>query len=84
MFRTAITRALRVAARPQFTQVVRPQIAASIRQNVPSFAVVSTRHYSAPSGLSKEEVQGRIMDLLKNFDKVRHDHAYAHTEDTVY
>ena len=28
------------------------------------------RCYSAPAGLSKPEVEGRIMDLLKNFDKV--------------
>ncbi|MCJ1399297.1 Acyl carrier protein, mitochondrial [Xylographa trunciseda] len=28
------------------------------------------RCYSAPAGLSKGEVEGRIMDLLKNFDKV--------------
>lgn len=29
-----------------------------------------SRHYSAPAGLSKEEVEGRIVNLLKNFDKV--------------
>lgn len=28
------------------------------------------RCYSAASGLSKSEVEGRIVDLLKNFDKV--------------
>jgi len=28
------------------------------------------RFYSAPASLSKEEVEGRIKDLLKGFDKV--------------
>ncbi|KAI9847894.1 MAG: Acyl carrier protein, mitochondrial [Thelocarpon superellum] len=28
------------------------------------------RCYSAPAGLAKPEVEGRIVDLLKNFDKV--------------
>jgi hypothetical protein len=31
------------------------------------------RCYSAPAGLSKAEVEGRIIDLLKNFDKVQND-----------
>ena len=34
--------------------------------------VPSIRFYSAHAGLSQDEVQGRILDLLKNFDKVRH------------
>merc|ERR1712000_67946 len=40
-----------------------------LRSRPPS-VLSSIRCYSAPSGLSKDEVQGRIMDLLKNFDKV--------------
>lgn len=32
---------------------------------------MTARFYSAPAGLSKEEVEGRIINLLKNFDKVR-------------
>ncbi|KAK5094009.1 mitochondrial acyl carrier protein [Exophiala xenobiotica] len=76
MFRAAAVRALRVAARPQFTQqfnLARPQVAASLLQksSAPSFVTSSIRFYSAPAGLSTEEVQGRIMDLLKNFDKVQ-------------
>lgn len=82
MFRTAVVRALRVAARPQFTQqfnLARPQVAASLLQNsrtAPSYVLPGVRCYSAPAGLSTEEVQGRIMDLLKNFDKVRHRRNY--------
>ncbi|KAI4241607.1 MAG: hypothetical protein L6R40_004439 [Gallowayella cf. fulva] len=36
----------------------------------PSTLPQSARWYSAPAGLSKPEVEGRIMDLLKGFDKV--------------
>lgn len=28
------------------------------------------RYYSASAGLGKDEVEGRIKDLMKNFDKV--------------
>ena len=37
----------------------------------PSTFVSAVRCYSAHAGLSKDEIQGRILDLLKNFDKVR-------------
>jgi NADH dehydrogenase (ubiquinone) 1 alpha/beta subcomplex 1 len=33
-------------------------------------AFQAVRCYAASAGLSKDEVQGRILDLLKNFDKV--------------
>ncbi|RPA98817.1 acyl carrier protein [Choiromyces venosus 120613-1] len=45
--------------RPQF---VRPSIAAKV--------IVGARCYSAPASLSKQEVESRIMDILKGFDKV--------------
>jgi len=77
MLRTAAVRALRAASTPRIARPwssIRPQISPSFLSSshlAPSFAIQSIRCYSAPSGLSKEEVQGRIMDLLKNFDKVR-------------
>lgn len=37
----------------------------------PSVYFQAARCYSASAGLSQDEVTGRIMDLLKNFDKVR-------------
>lgn len=46
--------------------------AARPSQIVPAFQSQSVRFYSAPAGLSKEEVEGRIVNLLKNFEKVRH------------
>lgn len=36
----------------------------------PSTVLGAVRAYSAHAGLNQEEVQGRILDLLKNFDKV--------------
>jgi hypothetical protein len=36
----------------------------------PSVYFQAVRCYAASAGLSKDEVTGRIMDLLKNFDKV--------------
>ena len=74
MFRIAAVRALRAAAAPQIARNIRLQTHNSIVRSsrfAPSFVLPSIRCYSAPSGLAKEEVQGRIMDLLKNFDKVR-------------
>lgn len=76
MLRTAAVRALRAASTPRIIRQVasaRPQALNSFLRSspaVPSLAVPSIRFYSAPAGLSKDEVQGRIMDLLKNFDKV--------------
>ncbi|MCJ1236411.1 Acyl carrier protein, mitochondrial [Varicellaria rhodocarpa] len=32
--------------------------------------IQGVRWYSAPAGLGKGEIEGRIVDLLKNFDKV--------------
>ncbi|KAK0517394.1 hypothetical protein JMJ35_000549 [Cladonia borealis] len=77
MIRAALFQSVRCASR----SVVRTQLPAS-RAIAPCLSVSSTlytrapRHsgircYSAPAGLSKTEVEGRIMDLLKNFDKVK-------------
>jgi hypothetical protein len=40
------------------------------KQITPSAYFQAVRCYSASAGLSQDEVTGRIMDLLKNFDKV--------------
>lgn len=68
MLRNAIVRAARTLAvpRPAFTAVVRPAIS-----NKPAFTVAAVRAYSAGGSLSKVEVESRILDLLKGFDKVR-------------
>jgi hypothetical protein len=40
------------------------------KQITPAAYFQAVRCYSASAGLSQDEVTGRIMDLLKNFDKV--------------
>lgn len=51
--------------------VPRPSFIQS-KQASPSVYFQAVRCYSASAGLSQDEVTGRIMDLLKNFDKVWH------------
>ncbi|KAJ5677668.1 Acyl carrier protein (ACP) [Penicillium sp. IBT 18751x] len=76
MFRSAIARSLRasaprVAVKTQAPFQIRSSpIAARVPQFTPVFVSQSIRAYSAPAGLNKEEVEGRIVNLLKNFDKV--------------
>jgi hypothetical protein len=41
------------------------------KQITPSTYFQAVRCYAASAGLSQDEVTGRIMDLLKNFDKVK-------------
>ncbi|EDN97374.1 hypothetical protein SS1G_11899 [Sclerotinia sclerotiorum 1980 UF-70] len=75
MFRTALLRTARSAAskavhRP--TAIVRPIAPSSFitkSQFAPS-AFQAARCYSAAAGLEKKEVEGRILSLLNNFDKV--------------
>lgn len=79
MFRSAIVRSLRASV----PRAVRSPAASSLRirsspvavrpsQQLPScFTSQALRFYSAPAGLGKDEVEGRIVNLLKNFDKVR-------------
>ncbi|QQK41322.1 Acyl carrier protein-like [Penicillium digitatum] len=74
MFRSAIVRSLKASA-PRVIKTPAPfhirssPIAAQVPQFTPCFAQ-GVRLYSAPAGLSKNEAEGRIVNLLKNFDKV--------------
>ncbi|KAK2823878.1 hypothetical protein FQN49_007526 [Arthroderma sp. PD_2] len=76
MFRSAVVRSLRSvprvasAASPVSRQVPKFSCIARQAQFAPSFSYQAIRLYSAPAGLNQTEVQGRIVDLLKNFDKV--------------
>lgn len=76
MFRTALLRtarsAVRAAPRCQ-ASMARPVARSSFFQpkQTPSTYFQAVRCYAASAGLSQDEVTGRIMDLLKNFDKVR-------------
>jgi NADH dehydrogenase (ubiquinone) 1 alpha/beta subcomplex 1 len=74
MFRSAIVRSLRASA-PRVIKTPAPFQIRSSPIAVPQFTpsiFQGARLYSAPAGLSKDEAEGRIVNLLKNFDKVRH------------
>ena len=76
MMRTVLLQSLRFAAgrvspRSQpILRSVKPCSYAAVTRSIPDSRPRGIRFYSAPSGLSKEEVEGRIMDILRNFDKV--------------
>ncbi|KAJ5852082.1 uncharacterized protein N7529_011467 [Penicillium soppii] len=71
MFRSAIARSLRASA-PRVIKTPAPfHIRSSPIAAIPQFTPFQgARLYSAPAGLSKNEAEGRIVNLLKNFDKV--------------
>jgi hypothetical protein len=78
MFRTSIVRSARAVAQvsarsystPAFRRAI-PTPFAAARTVAPVSRITAVRCYAAGSGLNQEEVTGRILDLLKNFDKVR-------------
>ncbi|KAG2166780.1 acyl carrier protein [Aureobasidium pullulans EXF-150] len=76
MFRFALARSARCLAQAAprvqapITRRVAPSSFLPSTTAAPSTFVSAVRCYSAHAGLSKDEVQGRILDLLKNFDKV--------------
>lgn len=78
MFRTSIARSARAVAQasarsystPAFRRAI-PTPFASAWTPAPVSRITAVRCYAAGSGLNQEEVTGRILDLLKNFDKVR-------------
>ncbi|XTI86223.1 acyl carrier protein [Cenococcum geophilum] len=76
MIRTTLLRSARTAARsaPRWQSPIAKPVARSSlfqsKQVTPVACFQAVRCYSAHGGMSKDEVQGRILDLLKNFDKV--------------
>ncbi|KAL8981415.1 MAG: hypothetical protein Q9177_005576 [Variospora cf. flavescens] len=76
MIRTALFRSVRCASSVAIrsplpsSRIVAPCLSVRFPVYAPSQIPQSARWYSAPAGLSKQEVEGRIMDLLKGFDKV--------------
>ncbi|KAK4922996.1 mitochondrial acyl carrier protein [Elasticomyces elasticus] len=76
MFRTALLRSARCAMQASTRQqapIARKITTAPLRpskQFVPASSFNAVRCYSPHAGLGEDEVQGRILDLLKNFDKV--------------
>jgi len=72
MFRAAASRLLRASLHRPIRIPVSQRINLPVRpsQFVPCFQYQANRLYSAPTGLSRDEVEGRIVNLLKNFSKV--------------
>jgi NADH dehydrogenase (ubiquinone) 1 alpha/beta subcomplex 1, acyl-carrier protein len=73
MFRTVLLKSARSAASQAVRRagpITRSASAIQTFQYAPS-VFNAARCYSAAAGLAKPEVEGRIVDLLKNFDKVR-------------
>ncbi|OJJ47523.1 hypothetical protein ASPZODRAFT_131036 [Penicilliopsis zonata CBS 506.65] len=74
MFRSAVVRSLRTslprAVRTPAPFQIRSSAAVRPSQFAARLAFPAVRCYSAPAGLAKDEVEGRIVNLLKNFDKV--------------
>lgn len=75
MLRTALLRSARSVASQAVRSsgaIARPALSNSAvtKSRVAPVAFQAARCYSAAAGLSKPEVEGRIVDLLKNFDKV--------------
>lgn len=81
MFRTALLRSAQALAQTS-TRAAAPAVrTAAIRSpfitsrvSSPATSISAVRCYASGSGLGQEEVTGRILDLLKNFDKVRYVH----------
>ncbi|QIW99629.1 hypothetical protein AMS68_005147 [Peltaster fructicola] len=77
MFRSAVVRASRAltVAAPRVSQsVIRRATPAPFLANKTSSSITriaAVRCYASSAGLNEEEVTGRILDLLKNFDKVQ-------------
>lgn len=74
MFRTAVLQSIRCAAQAGVRAAPRVQrpafkTASFVQPRIPAISAV--RSYASASSLSNDEVTGRILDLLKNFDKVR-------------
>lgn len=77
MFRSVAIRACRAFSTITVTTRISPPIVAPsilgpqfARPSTVAKAILGARYYSAPASLSKQEVESRIIDLLKDFDKV--------------
>nr|POF15616.1 acyl carrier protein, mitochondrial [Quercus suber] len=66
----ALAQAVPRVQRPAFQAAIRTPFV-SQRIATPASAISAVRCYASGSGLGQEEVTGRILDLLKNFDKVQ-------------
>ncbi|PUU81524.1 acyl carrier protein-like protein [Tuber borchii] len=77
MFRSIAIRACRAFSTITVTARISPPVVTPpilgrqfARPSTVAKAILGARSYSAPASLSKQEVESRIIDLLKDFDKV--------------
>ena len=72
MFRTALLRSqLRTLATPAFRPIALPRAAAvSAIRPVSASLLVKSRSYADAAGLSKSDIEGRVMEVMKSFEKV--------------
>lgn len=72
MFRSSVLRAVRTVSVPKVATVApRVVVPRSVAfPTMPLLSLASTRFYSAPALLTQGQVEGRILELLKGFDKV--------------
>lgn len=68
MFRTALVKSARAAAPRTISRPL--AIARPVTSRFTPTIFQAVRCYSAAAGLGKDEVEGRIVDLMKQFDKV--------------
>ncbi|TGZ85694.1 putative acyl carrier protein [Ascodesmis nigricans] len=69
LFRSSLARAVaRATVRPT---IARPRVIIPTPAMTIAAPRLQMRFYSAPAGLTKDEVEGRIKDLLAGFDKVK-------------
>ncbi|EGP86504.1 ACP1 mitochondrial matrix acyl carrier protein [Zymoseptoria tritici IPO323] len=77
MFRNALLRSARCVAQQTSVRAARPAVRTALRSpfitsrvSAPATSISAIRCYASSAGLGQEEVTGRILDLLKNFDKL--------------
>ncbi|KJX92032.1 acyl carrier protein [Zymoseptoria brevis] len=77
MFRNALLRSARCVVQQTSVRAARPAARTALRSpfitsrlSAPATSISAIRCFASSAGLGQEEVTGRILDLLKNFDKV--------------
>ncbi|KAK5137191.1 hypothetical protein LTR08_000696 [Meristemomyces frigidus] len=77
MYRTTLLRSIRCATQAT-SRAQRPAVQTAFRTpfvqsriSTPASSISAVRCYASSSSLNQDEITGRIIDLLKNFDKVQ-------------
>lgn len=71
MFRSALLRTQLRTALPAFRPLAaRPVVPLSASASASSSLLVKSRSYAASAGLSKGDIEGRVMEVMKTFEKV--------------